>query len=148
MKSINWGYKIIIVYVGFVLLILFMVFKSVGEKVELVTDNYYAKELQYQQRINHMHAANALSSPLEWKITSENVVFSFPEEMRIEELSGTITFFRPSDKKFDKEFIIKPNVEGVQLISNNQLEKGLYKIQVEWNVGETIYYKEGTAVIP
>jgi len=40
----NWGLKITLLYVGFVAMILTLVFKASGEKVDLVTKDYYAQE--------------------------------------------------------------------------------------------------------
>jgi len=39
----NWGYKILFVYIAFVAGILAMVFGSSSQKVDLVTPDYYAK---------------------------------------------------------------------------------------------------------
>ena len=50
----NWGYKILLVYLIFILGILFMVFKSSTQKTDLVTTDYYAKELKYQEKIDEM----------------------------------------------------------------------------------------------
>ena len=44
----NWGYKIMLAYVVFIAGILFLVFKSSSQKVELVTENYYEQELKFQ----------------------------------------------------------------------------------------------------
>jgi hypothetical protein len=59
----NWGYKILFVYLAFVAGILLMVFKSSIQKRDLVTPDYYAKELKYQQRIDAVKKTQALSAP-------------------------------------------------------------------------------------
>jgi len=48
----SWGKKITILYIGFVLLIVSMVTISASHKIELVSKDYYAQELDYQQKIN------------------------------------------------------------------------------------------------
>ena len=45
----NWGYKIILVYVLFVAGIVFLVVRSSMENTDLVTSDYYEKELKYQR---------------------------------------------------------------------------------------------------
>ena len=57
----NWGYKILLVYVVFVAGIMFLVFKSSSQKMDLVTTDYYAKELKYQQKIDAMNKVQKLS---------------------------------------------------------------------------------------
>ena len=51
-RGMNWGYKILFVYIAFIAGILLMVFKSSTQKRDLVTADYYAKELKYQERID------------------------------------------------------------------------------------------------
>ena len=46
--GINWGWRIVILYSGFVLLILFLVYKTTTVNDDLVTTDYYAKELKFQ----------------------------------------------------------------------------------------------------
>jgi hypothetical protein len=60
----NWGYKILFVYAIFITGILFMVFKSATQKMDLVTPDYYAKELKYQEKIDESNRVNALSEEL------------------------------------------------------------------------------------
>ena len=50
----NWGHKIIAVYVVFIAGMIFLVFKSSRQNIELVTEDYYAKELVYQQKIDEL----------------------------------------------------------------------------------------------
>ena len=45
----NWGYKILTVYIIFIAGILFLVFKSSNQNQDLVTKDYYEQELKYQQ---------------------------------------------------------------------------------------------------
>ena len=57
----NWGYKILLVFAVFVAGILFLVYKSSNQKMDLVTTDYYEKELKYQQKIDAMDkVANCL----------------------------------------------------------------------------------------
>ena len=48
----SWGIRIIIFYLVFISGIIFLVVKSGQHKTALVADNYYEKELQYQQVID------------------------------------------------------------------------------------------------
>mgnify|MGYP003351831803 CR=1 FL=1 len=52
MKNINWGWRIVMLYGGFVVLILFLVYKTTTVKDDLVTPDYYAKELKYQEQLD------------------------------------------------------------------------------------------------
>ena len=57
----NFGGKIVILYLSFVGLILTLVFMSYGQKVELVSTDYYAQEINFQQKINATNNEKSLS---------------------------------------------------------------------------------------
>jgi len=48
----SWGYKILTFYLAFVALIVFMVFSAFQYKVNLVSTDYYERELKYQDVID------------------------------------------------------------------------------------------------
>ena len=64
MLNISWGKRIAILYIGFVALIGVMIALSMGQKVELVSEDYYDKELVFQNKIDEMNNANALSEKI------------------------------------------------------------------------------------
>jgi hypothetical protein len=48
----SWGKGIILVFVVFVLGIGVLVYRSMTKNIDLVTTNYYEKELKYQEQID------------------------------------------------------------------------------------------------
>ena len=50
----NWGTKIALSFVGFCGLMIFMTVKSFNTDFHLVTEDYYAEELQYQDHIDRV----------------------------------------------------------------------------------------------
>ncbi len=142
----NWGKKITLVYLGFVALIVTLVVVSMRQKVDLVSPDYYAKELNYQSDINKMKNAKALASPLTCVVGNESILVTFPEEHKNEIISGIIKIYKPSDNKSDKEFEIKTD-NGVQEISTAGFAKGMYRVTVDWNVNNIAYQIENVIVI-
>lgn len=137
----NFGVKITILYLSFVALILTLVFLSYGQKVELVSKDYYAQELKYQDKIDAIHNTNALSSSIDHKIDASTILLSINPELNKAGLSGSINFFRPSDSS--KDVKIKMNfVNDQQVISKSTLEHGTYKMQLSWTSNGKNYYKE------
>ena len=47
----NWGQKIILAYLTFIILLVVMAYQSFNTKVDLVAKDYYRQELAYQERI-------------------------------------------------------------------------------------------------
>jgi hypothetical protein len=97
----NFGVKITILYLSFVALILTLVFLSFGQKVELVSKDYYAQELKYQDKIDAINNTNALASSIDHKIEASTIVLNINPELNSSGLSGSINFFRPSDSSKD-----------------------------------------------
>lgn len=142
----NWGKKITLVYIGFVVLIITMVVVSMRQKVDLVSKDYYAKELNYQSDINKMKNAQALQNPLTCVLNNNNIVISFPAEHQQENISGTIYIYKPSDNKSDKALSITSN-NGIQEINTATFTKGMYRVKVDWNVNNIGYQTEQVVVI-
>jgi len=89
----NWGTKILIVYVVFIAGILLMVFKSSIQKTDLVTTDYYAKELKYQEKIDEMNRVSALSAPLEYVIKDNLLIIQFPKDFAGKKLVGEAVLY-------------------------------------------------------
>ncbi len=139
----NWGFKITILYVGFVALILSMVSMAMRQKVDLVSKDYYEQELKYQDKIDRKNRTHSLKEPLSWEVKQGTLVLKFPGEFNGEKINGSIYFFRPSDAAMDKTIPVTTDTSVVLNISTNQLKKGLYKMQISWEVNKEEYYNEG-----
>jgi hypothetical protein len=138
----SWGVKILILYLGFVALIVSMVAMSINQKVELVAPDYYAQELKYQDKIDGRNNYIQLDTQVICKVKGRSIEVAFPEEFTEANVMGTILIYRPSDSSLDIKTAIKINNEGVQSISSSNLKKGLYKIQVEWTMNGKRYFDE------
>ena len=58
----NWGYKILIVYIVFIAGIVTLVYKSSVQNQDLVVNDYYDQELKYQDKIDAVLRTNNLKS--------------------------------------------------------------------------------------
>ncbi|MDZ4844700.1 MAG: FixH family protein [Chitinophagales bacterium] len=145
--KISWGYRVAILYCSFVAFMLFLVFKSHSEDFSLVTKDYYKQEIQYQQQIDKQKNSAALSEKLsiEFSQAENKARFSFPKNKT--PINGTILFYRPSDSKQDLKVVLQPNAENQQDVSFASLQKGLWRVQVDWTSGDTAYFDEKTLVI-
>jgi hypothetical protein len=139
--NINWGVRIAILYCSFVALIIFLVFRSSSEKVDLVSQDYYKQELAFQDKLDQINRANSLPQPVRWEVTDHSFIISFPATMNV--TKGEIYLMRPSDKALDVKFAIKLDVNGKQSISKEQITPGAYKVMLSWEAEGEKYYKEG-----
>jgi len=148
MIKISWGTKIASLYIGFVILVIIMVTVSMNQKIDLVSKDYYEKELTYQNKINEMNNANALSESIKHEQLEKEIAFQFPKEFIGKKVSGNIFFFRPSDasKDYNQEISLDENAKC--FVNNTTLSKGMYKVKIDWSADNINYYNEQIIVIP
>ena len=137
----NWGYKILFVYIIFVLGILFMVFKSSTQKTDLVTSDYYAKELKYQEKIDEMNRVVALSAPVEYTIKDNLLIINFPADFAGKKLVGEAILYCPSDE--NKDIKQKFSVQDAPAeIPVSAAGSGMYELHLSWQANGVNYYFE------
>jgi nitrogen fixation protein FixH len=135
----NWGYKILFVYGIFIAGILFMVFKSSTQKIDLVTTDYYAKELKYQEKIDETNRVNALSEELRYEISNNEIAIYFPKDFSGKKITGTADLYCPSDEK--KDISQSFSLQDAALIIKTT-NKGQQELHINWQVNGITYYFE------
>jgi hypothetical protein len=137
----NWGYKILLVYGIFVAGILFMVVKSSSQKMDLVTTDYYAKELKYQEKIDELGRTNALSEPLRYDVKDNLVQIHFPKDFAGKKITGTAELYCPSNEDRDVKtaFAIQDTVLEMVIPA---VTRGQYELHITWQVDGVSYYFE------
>lgn len=136
----NWGTGIAIFYSSFVLIFLFVWYRSTQIDHTLVSDTYYQDDYQYQAKYDGMK--NNLKNPLKIDThDSENFVFKFPTDQK--EIKGTIIFLRPSDKSKDFKMEVKVNENNEFSVPKSMLITGLWDLSVSWVAnGESFFFKD------
>ncbi|MEO6406061.1 MAG: FixH family protein [Ferruginibacter sp.] len=137
----NWGKKIVFVYVLFVAGIIFMVFKASTQNIDLVSTDYYEQELKYQQRINESNAASNLSQPVKCEVKGNELKIVFPAEMQNQQIDATIWLYYPADKTKDMHKEVSTS-EGKLLIPITNKNKGLYEMKLSWISKGKKYYSQ------
>lgn len=140
----NWGWKITIVYLLFAGGIMTLVMKSRAHKVDLVVPDYYQQELAYETRLNAMRNVETLSQRPVVTVDQSVVQISFPAELSAARTSGTVTLYCPSDVNEDKQVPIAIGENQLQRIETAGMKKGLYMVQMNWNLDGREYYAEQT----
>lgn len=142
----NFGGKIVILYLSFVALILTLVFNCYSMDVDLVSSDYYAQEINFQQKINAINNEKQLIKSITHNLNNKNIVFEIDSALITKDFNGTITFFRPSDSKKDIKLKMNFN-KNQQVIETKQLVHGVYKIQLSWTSNQKNYFKEDVIFI-
>lgn len=138
----NWGTGIVVVIIVFVLGMGALVYITYQNSINLVHEDYYPRELEYQSMIERRN--NALN--LEQRVTINNandiIEVNFPKFFDYENLKGEIQLFRPSSGIKDVFILVKTDDEGVQRIPTNGLDRGKYIVKIEWEAEDVFYYTE------
>src|SRR4051812_34279951 len=109
----SWGYKIMILTLGFVGFISFMVYSAMQQDFDLVAEDYYNKEIQFQNQIDKQTNEIGLKDSLICMVLADDVIIKFPDEHLGKKIKGEIQFFRPSDASKDVKSVISSE-NGIQ----------------------------------
>ena len=139
--KISWGYKIFFAYTTFAAGILFLAYKASQQNFDLVTDNYYAEELKYQDVIDQKGNVALLSEPPKISHSLNSVSIQLPKEFADKNVQGEIFLYRPSDAAKD----IRQNFsteDGVYQLHLNKELSGTYELKLSWQANGKKYYEE------
>ena len=145
--GLNWGFWIVVSFMIFAAGTFTMVYISMSSHEDLVTDDYYEKELKYQQHIDLVKNTNALDQKVEMDFIASSLVIKFPRSESNDRYAGTIYFFRPSDKRGDFTRNIDLDSNRTQKFPLSIFSKGLWRVKISWNAGNEQYYSEFPLII-
>lgn len=139
--KMNWGNKLVLVFIGFALLMGTLVYKAVNTNFELVSKDYYKEELRYQEKIDGKQNAAAIS-----KITinqnAEYVLIQYPKELQGQPLKGEVYFYCPTNSKLDYRAAVQTDANGLQQISKKDVANTRFVVKINWASGDKAYYME------
>lgn len=141
----NWGTGIVVGMIAFISFIMYMVITmSVDEKFshDLVTEEYYAKEMVYQTEIDAETNTKNLSEEIKGTKTSEGWLLSFPEELEVSKIKGNVFLYRPSNQQLDFDLPLVLSGSNL-LIPDNKLIEGRWNITISFSYNNKDYlYKK------
>ncbi len=139
----NWGYRIVLTFVLFIALIATLVVISMRQDVNLVAEDYYKQEIEYQDQIDRLQRTSELSQQPEITLNRqrESLLVALNQE-DIDE--GEIVFFRPSDSSKDRVVAIS-SVDHE--ISTGGWDRGLWTVKLHWVSNGKEYYTEQTITL-
>ena len=130
----NWGTGIVLAFVAFIAFILYFVvlsFRDPASNHDLVTEDYYKKELKYQEDLDASRNLEEIGGGVKATITEEGLRIKFPMVMKPEKIKGTVSLYRPSNKQLDFETPIQLSNKQL-LIPKSRLLDGRWDMRVYW----------------
>ncbi|WP_224484867.1 FixH family protein [Robertkochia aurantiaca] len=139
--KINWGTGLVIAMALFISFIMYFVIKAntdAGMDHDLVTEEYYKKELGYQEQLNREQRSKDLGRDITYTVKDNGIELHFPEDINPESIKGTVFLYRPSDKQLDSEITVSLS-DAHLLIPDDRLLDGRWNIDVAWEAEGSSY---------
>jgi hypothetical protein len=137
----NWGKGIVLVYSLFVLGILYLVYQSKQQKLDLVYEDYYAQELMFQNQIDAtQRVEDAGEKPS--LVRKEGGVFLLISSAKGIQVSGSLTAYCASDKSKDQLMRLNQTTAGLWRLPVLDLKSGRYTFKIKWKQLGELYYSE------
>lgn len=138
----SWGYKILILYLGFVGIIITLVVSSFNQKIEIVATDYYERELHQQDIIDGSFNLNGLNDPVVVQQMREGLQIVLPKKLWGSEKKGELWLYHIMNKSRDYQLEFSDHWEDYFLIPGELTEPGPYIIKLRWHQNEIPYYFE------
>ncbi|MFT6000703.1 MAG: hypothetical protein ACI81P_003166 [Neolewinella sp.] len=142
----NWGHGIAVFYSFFVLTLIVVVVKSRTFDNSLVTEEYYARDINYQQEYDRRQNSEDLAQSVRLEKVADNYRIIFPDALA-PSTKGTLLFYRPSSKLHDRLVKIVVDEAGGMNLSLTGLEPGFYRAILEWSAEGKDYWDEFTLTV-
>lgn len=134
-----------IIIAGFGMMILFMcflVYKSMHNETQMVSDNYYESELKFQDNINASKNAEALGAALSMKQEGNTLHIVVPNEVNAGMSDAIVNMYCISNKSDDRKIILTKNSSGQYTLDASNWKKLSYTAKFSFTSQGKAYYKE------
>ncbi|OQB92790.1 MAG: FixH [Verrucomicrobia bacterium ADurb.Bin118] len=140
-----WPLGIGIFLVLFAVFTLGLVFLSVRNDMELVSTDYYDREIRYQEEIHRQQRTQALPETVAaiYDAAQNTLTITLPAAHAHRAVSGEIHLYRPAGAASDRRIALQPDAQGRQTLDTRELSAGLWRLRVHWRVdGEDFAFDE------
>lgn len=119
-----------------------LIYFSFSQEVNLVRDDYYQAEVQFDSKLESIKRTNLLDKNLKISLIEKNIEIVFPDAFKNNKIEGSILLYRPSDRDRDVEISVKLDSNQTQLIPTVGMLSGMWEIQVSWETESIEYFNE------
>jgi len=134
-----------IIFTGYI--VGFVIFAS-SQNMDLVRADYYDQEIRFQKQIDRVHRSAPVlaDATIDYDLSGDIVTLSLPS-IQQDVISGTVSFYRPSDAGLDTNVKLGLDTAGRQSVNVRSLRAGLWKVRVQWQSSGQEYFFEKPIVI-
>ena len=142
----NWGRAIILIFILFASGIGYLVYKATQTEFDLVEDDYYEKELNYQSFIDQRNRAIEKGMEIQFQSTATEVLLSVSNTNQSIQ-NGSVLFYDATNRENDRTFELPFSEDAHWIISKDKLSKsavskGAYTVKMSWVINRDTFRSE------
>jgi len=136
----SWGYKIAILYLGFVTMIISLVFLSSASQADLERPDYYEAELRHGEKMDAIKNLDELGEDIVLKHNGEQLVVHHPKVFETEQATVKLWLYFAGDSRNDKK--ITYSCQGDYLLHTADWPSGIYLLRFDISSTNKNYFSE------
>ncbi|MBK9418733.1 MAG: FixH family protein [Flavobacteriales bacterium] len=144
----TWGNAIFLVMTAFILLMTSFMIRAASNQEELVAENYYEQEIEYQGQIDKLNMTSTLSEAVRMTVVGSELVIEMPMDVRDKTITGELYLQRPSDSRADERMPITLDANRMMRVALGERLKGAYNVQLDWSADGTAYLSKDRIYVP
>lgn len=139
----NMGKTIAVVVTLFMATTVYFVLQAMKIDVELVSSDYYQREIEYDKQIARQLNAQKAGYYVRHDIENNQIYLQFPADLVNEEVRGNIHFYAPSTVHHDFNVAINLDSNNRQSFDLDRLQyAGFWRVKILWSDQNKEYYNE------
>ena len=110
---------------------------SARTQTDLVSPDYYERELRYQEDIDRRTRTQALEGQVRVRYDADRrqLTLALPAAHAAKRVEGEIQLYRPSAAGLDRRVPLEVDSHGQQTLDATTLSDGFWRVRVTWRVG-------------
>ena len=144
----TWGNAIFLVMTAFILLMTSFMIRAASNQEELVAENYYEQEIEYQGQIDKLNMTSTPSQTVRMTVEGSELVIEMPMDVRDKTITGELYLQRPSDSRADERMPITLDANRMMRVALGERLKGAYNVQLDWSADGTAYLSKDRIYVP
>jgi hypothetical protein len=143
-----WPASIIGFFVLAIIFLVTFVAWAMRQREDLVSADYYEREVRYQQQLDSMNRSQAIAGQVvvTFDPSQQAIILTLPKDQR-SNATGNVHLYRPSDARLDRELPLAVGRDGVQKVDAKTLEGGLWKVRVKWKSNAQDYFLDQPVIV-
>jgi hypothetical protein len=143
-----WPIAITVYFILFAAFLATFLVWAVRQREDLVSADYYDREVRYQQQLDAMNQAQplAMEPVVTFDPVQQSIVITLPPA-QAQGAVGSVHLYRPSDARLDRDVPLALDPEGVQRLDTKELRDGLWKVRLKWTANGRDYFLDRPVII-